>query len=134
MKRILLTIVLCVFIAASVSVCYAEGAEEQEAPREAIQVIVDDSTDIQASFAAGISYKEWKELYHKIVRDEARFEAKYPNSKYLKVIQDDVNCYLVVDMAWDNYMNGIPSAKYDVVQGMDMTKHWHKRLLEKFNE
>lgn len=39
--------------------------------------------DIQSTYSAGMGYKAWKELYGKLVRDEARFTAKYPNTGML---------------------------------------------------
>jgi len=105
----------------------ANMAFAMDVPREEIQVIADDSMDIQSTYNAGMGYKEWKELYGKIVRDEARFSEKYPDSRYSMELKTMMMGYDMANQGWYRYMNTTDSERErkmkEVIQtGMNMAK------------
>jgi len=89
-------------------VCFAEDqVREQRIPTEAIQLLIDDSTDIISFYKAGMFYHDWRSLYSILIRDEGRFSQRYPNSKYAKKIKDLIFDFSVIDENWNSYMQNI---------------------------
>lgn len=89
-------------------ICFAEDqVREQRIPTEAIQLLIDDSTDIVSFYKTGMFYHDWRSLYSISVRDEGRFSQKYPNSKYAKKIKDLILDFSVIDESWNSYMQNI---------------------------
>ncbi|SFM38640.1 hypothetical protein [Pelosinus propionicus] len=103
-----------------------------EVPQEAVQLLIDDSTEIQGMYGAGMNYQDWKQGYGKLVRDEAKFSAKYPDNPYKDKIQSLMTYYDMAGQGWYYYIKGTNDAKSkQVIQsGMKLAKDAQNDLIE----
>lgn len=108
LKKVMVMCLLVLFALVFSGICFAEEqVQEKKVPTEAIQLLIDDSTDIISTYKAKMFYHDWRSLYHVVIRDEGRFSQRYPNSKYAAKIKELILDFSVIDENWNSYMQNI---------------------------
>jgi len=108
LKKIMVMCVIVFFTLIFSGICFAEEqVQEKRVPTEAIQLLIDDSTDIISTYKTRMFYHDWRSLYYILIKDEGRFSQRYPNSKYAAKIKELILDFNVIDENWNSYMQNI---------------------------
>ena len=123
-------VLLVLLVAMSLVIAPINGFAAAAVPTEAVQLLVDDSLDILATYKIGFNHRVWKDLYGKLVRDEARFSVKYPDSEYKRALSLLMVYYGLFDIGWDFYIKGTDdkTSKSLMTSSMENAKESHEKL------